>query len=733
MKALLFPILFGMFLASCGGNGGDTPITPAAPKKASIKIEANQFMTTSLQEGVYELNKAIEFTVSALNEEYNVTSVKMNDVELPPANNTNNYTFTPTEEKEYTLKVTTVENENIIIFTFDKLTPEKYVEELTKKGVRLNIDNQDADYDDLIKNGNLSLKNNQRLVFLYNDSKYGKRELLNKIVFTFVSGKENLTYEPTDKDSYEDGVWKYSETSYDEDRADLLFLAKGDVVISKIVITTVPYVPFNIKLRFNNLTEGDKVYFLNGPTYIDFQKKQEVTADSEFIAGQAYYLYFTWNQYHKDFFSDLLVKYKGEQARVFKFYPDPDSGLPPVEIVTYLLTPIKEESKTNILDLEWVDKAVEEKDIQLDIASANKYVKHFMETDPFNSLGLTDLLYGSTKTINLRAKNGYMNLKVIVDGVTIEKQEDSNDYKFSIPRVKPLTIAFTAEEGDEERQGKDVIDILTGEDKAKGVILCAEEDGAMYISLLASEDHPTAYLNTLSFGGKPLARQVAPKEGGEEDVYFFTLNSEQANKYKSTAASERAALFSNATVAELNSYKSTLVFNKGAYKITVNGQELTEEGALEVNGKSSVTVKVTPNEFKEIHSIEVNDKRLANTNYTLNQEDGSITYTFNANAKKYDFFIQTKPQVVTLALDGTSTPGYIIKDLPKEAVEVGKSIVLTLGVTDTQYGLFDKKITVTYDGKEAQVTEVEGEFKFTIIPVKGVSSIKVIVTDNPQQ
>ena len=111
MKALLFPILFGMFLASCGGN------TPAASKKATIKIETNQYMTTTLQEGKYELNKAIEFTVSALNEEYNVTSVKMDNTELPPANNTNRYTFTPTKEKEYTLKVATAENENIIIFS----------------------------------------------------------------------------------------------------------------------------------------------------------------------------------------------------------------------------------------------------------------------------------------------------------------------------------------------------------------------------------------------------------------------------------------------------------------------------------------------------------------------------------------------------------------------------------------------------------------------------------------
>ena len=147
MKALLFPILFGMFLASCGGN------TPAASKKASIKIETNQYMTTTLQEGEYELNKAVEFRVSSINEEYNITSVKMDNTELTPANDTNIYTFTPIEEKEYKLKVATIENEDIIVFTFDKLTPQKYREELTKKGVRLNIDNQDAGYDELIKNG----------------------------------------------------------------------------------------------------------------------------------------------------------------------------------------------------------------------------------------------------------------------------------------------------------------------------------------------------------------------------------------------------------------------------------------------------------------------------------------------------------------------------------------------------------------------------------------------------
>ena len=78
-----------------------------------------------------------------------------------------------------------------------------------------------------------------------------------------------------------------------------------------------------------------------------------------------------------------------------------------------------------------------------------------------------------------------------------------------------------------------------------------------------------------------------------------------------------------------------------------------------------------------------------------------------------------------------SNKGWIFTVLPKDPVECGKSIILTLGVTDdAQYWLSGKKITVTYDGKEAQVTESEGEFRFAITPVKGASKIKVVVTNN---
>ena len=124
-RALLFPVFFGMILSGCGGGGN----TPAPVKKATINIEANQYMTTTLEAGEYELNKAIEFTVSPINEEYSVSSVKMDEVELPPSNS-NKYTFTPTEEKTYTLKVSTSEVSNKVVYTFEGLTEENYVQKL---------------------------------------------------------------------------------------------------------------------------------------------------------------------------------------------------------------------------------------------------------------------------------------------------------------------------------------------------------------------------------------------------------------------------------------------------------------------------------------------------------------------------------------------------------------------------------------------------------------------------
>jgi hypothetical protein len=721
MKFLLLPILFGMFLASCNS-------TPAAPKKASIKIETNQYMTTSLEEGEYDLNKAIEFTVSALNEEYSVTSVKMDDTELPPVNNTNKYTFTPTEEKEYKLKVTTSELDNVIVYTFNNLSESTYAQQLTKKGVKLNVDNREASFQDLFKNGNLTLANGQKIVFLFNSTSYTKRVLVNKIKFTFASGKENLSLnKPTPKEEYVDGVYTYKSEVFDEDRADLLFNAGGNVAISKIVVETVPYVPFKIKLQFNNLGSNDKVYFLSGPTFAEWEKKQEVTATSEFIALQAYYLYVQWGQDRKTYYDNLIIKYKGEPLKIFNFYPSDESGLPKDQIITYLLTPTKEDSKINVLDLEWVSK-VATNSIKVDIESANRYVKGFMETDPIASLGLSNLYFGADASLAFNVKKGYNSLKMVVNNEVINKNQETEKYNFKVPYANPINISFTASEGDEDRVGKEVI-TLTGEDKDKGVILGEFKNEQLHLYFLQDDEHPTASISALSFKGKELEKKTAhdPEDG---DTEYFLLSKDQTTEYKN-ATGDKSALFT-ATIVESGSYKSAIIFNKGAFKVEITGKEASEDDKYEVDGKSSVIVKITPNEFIDIFAVEVNDKRLTSGQYTLNQ-DGSINYTFNANAKNYEFLIQTKAQTVTLSLDSESTTGYRIKDLPANPVTCGQSLLLTLGVTDdAKYWLSGKKITVTYNGKEAQVSEVEGEFKFTIIPVKGASKIKVIVTDNPQ-
>lgn len=77
-KLLLFPVMLGMFLCGCD----DQP----SSGKATIAIEANQYMTTTLKAGEYELNKAIDFTINPINEEYKVSVVKMNDVVIAASN-----------------------------------------------------------------------------------------------------------------------------------------------------------------------------------------------------------------------------------------------------------------------------------------------------------------------------------------------------------------------------------------------------------------------------------------------------------------------------------------------------------------------------------------------------------------------------------------------------------------------------------------------------------------------
>jgi len=718
-RLLLFPVLCGMFLSSCGENA---PI-----KKATISIETNQYMTTTLKAGEYELNKAIEFTVSPINEEYSVSSVKMNEVELPPSSS-NKYTFTPTEEKTYTLKVTTNKLENKVVYTFEGLTEENYTEKLTKGGTRVVVEPYvaEAGFENVFKNNNLNVANDKQFQLICRTKSEDKDVWIRKIEFTFVGDKNQLALINGDQfESYANGVWTTTLTKGNLGQNSIDFKGINEAVISKIVITTAPYVAEKTKLVFNGLDADDKVYSFDGFTYEEWQKRKLVSSDTEFVTLQTYYLYVEFSQYHAEYFSVLSMKFGNKLIQDRKLF-DPDGK----EIVVYsILIDDKDviDGKVTI-NATWTPKIANEHFV-IDTVSANKYVKGFMETEPKASLYLENAIgFGNKVSINLRPKRGYKNLKMIVNGQTIEREEEKDLYTFTVPFAKPINISFTAEEGDRETEGKEAIE-LTGTNKEKGKLLAAELEGAIYVTFYANEDHPTATLTAISFEGSPLTPFTPPDGEEEPESKIYKLNSEQTAKYKAT--SDKSSLFA-VEIQEQDSYKSTLRINKGAFKVEIKGKQASEDmgyDVYEVDGKSSVTVIFTLNEHKDLHSIEVNDKRLKESEYIVNL-DGSISYTFAAKAKTYDFIVQTKAQKVTLSLDETSTTGYIIKDLPKE-FEVGQKVRLSLGVTDeSKYWLEGKVITVTYNG--GKLTVDESNFTFEILPLKGISKIKVEVSDKPQ-
>ena len=719
-RLLLFPVLCGMFLSSCGDNA---PI-----KKATISIEANQYMTTTLKAGEYELNKAIEFTVSPINEEYSVSSVKMNEVELPPSNS-NKYTFTPTEEKTYTLKVTTNKLENKVVYTFEGLTEENYTEKLTKGGTRVVVEPYvaEAGFENVFKNSNLNVANDKQFQLICRTKSEDKDVWIRKIEFTFVGEKNQLALINADQfESYANGVWTTTLTKGNLGQNSIDFKGINEAVISKIVITTAPYVAEKTKLVFNGLDADDKVYSFDGFTYEEWQKRKLVSSDTEFVTLQTYYLYVEFSQYHAEYFSVLSMKFGNKLIQDRKLF-DPDGK----EIVVYsILIDDKDviDGKVTI-NATWTPKIANEHFV-IDTVSANKYVKGFMETEPKASLYLENAIgFGNKVSINLRPKRGYKNLKMIVNGQTIEREEEKDLYTFTVPFAKPINISFTAEEGEKEEEGKEVIE-LTGTNKEKGKLLAAELEGAIYVTFYANEDHPTATLTAISFKGLPLSPATPPEGEEEPESKIYKLSSEQSAIYKDTT--DKSSLF-EVTIQEQDSYKSTLRINKGAFETEIVGKQASEDmgyDVYEVDGKDSVTVKFKLNPYKDLHSIEVNDKRLTESEYTVNP-DGSISYTFSAKAKLYDFLVQTKAQKVTLSLDKDSTAGYIIKELesPKE-FEVGQKIKLSLGVKSEEYSLYDKIITVTYN--ETQLTVDENDFTFEILPLKGIEKIKVVVANKPQ-
>lgn len=612
-----------------------------------------------------------------------------------------------------------VEPENEVTYTFGDLTEENYVQKLTKKGTRLSPESYvtTAGFENVFKNNNFYVSESSTFRFLCRlDAEGAPNVWIRRIELTFVDNKNGLKLIEADPaESYSDGVWTTTMTKGNQGTAEIKFQGTGEAIISKVKITTAPFVQDTVKLEINNLESDDEVYFFSGgATFEKWQTKEKLKPDTEFYTLQTYYLWVKWGQKHTEYFDFLTMKNNEKLLPDRRFFPDPESGLPQQEIVVYeLQIGEKDVNKITISSI-WTAKDASN-NIKINTLSAIQYVKGFMETNSLESLGLNNVLFGQEVYFDARPKRGYIDLRVTVNGKEASYDIETQRSKFIVPLEKEIIISFSATEGDEETRGKTVI-TLNGVDAEKGKLAYAIDNKEAYIFFIENENCPTAQLTKLFFKGTEIARQYRE----EEEIYYFKLNEEQTAVLE--AAEDKASLFF-LTIGESTTYTSTLCFNKGAFSVEVNEAPISGE-SFDVGGRSEVTLKVIPNELLDIHSIEVNDRRVT---FTPN-EDGSVTYKFTANAKKYEFLIQTKAQLVKLERDIESTTGYIIKDLPAESSEVGKAITLTLGVTDErQYSFDDKDISVTYNGAKLAVDEAN--HSFVITPVKDVTKIKVIVTE----
>lgn len=612
-----------------------------------------------------------------------------------------------------------VEPENEVTYTFGDLTEENYVQKLTKKGTRISPESYvtTAGFENVFKNNNFCVSENSTFRFLCRlDAEGAPNVWIRRIELTFMDNKNGLKLIEADPaESYSDGVWTTTMTKGNQGTAEIKFQGTGEAIISKVKITTTPFIQDKVKLEINNLDSDDEVYFFSGgATFEKWQTKERLKPETEFYTLQTYYLWVKWGQNHTDYFDFLTMKNNGNLLPDRKFFPDPDSGLPQQEIVVYELQIIEKDVTKITINSIWTAKDAS-KNIVINNLSANQYVKGFMETNPLESLGLNNVLFGQEVYFDARPKRGYIDLRIMVNGKEASYDIETQRSKFIVPLEKVINISFSATEGDEETRGKTVI-TLNGADAEKGKLAYVIDNKEAYIFFIEDENCPTAQLTKLFFKGVEIARQYRE----EEEIYYFKLNEEQTTVLEN--AEDKASLFF-LTIGESATYTSTLCFNKGAFSVEVNGAPISEE-TLDVSGRSEVTLKVIPNEHLDVHSVEVNDRRVIVTS----SEDGSVTYKFTANAKKYDFLIQTKAQLVKLERDEDSTTGYIIKDLPAESSEVGKAITLTLGVTDeSKYSLEGKDILITYNG--VKLTVDESNYSFVITPVKDVTKIKVIVTE----
>lgn len=607
--------------------------------------------------------------------------------------------------------------DNVVTYTFEGLTEDNYLEKLKKDGVRLYVDGflSEVGFSNVFKDNNLVVPNEKQFKMLCKDINPGQKSVwIRKLEFTFVGNKNQLMLTSGDEyQTYKDGVWTTTRTKGNEGDSEINFKAVNEAVISKITVTTAPVKFDTVKIEFTGLDADDKIYLLKAESYESWLERKLYTPDMDFVTLESYVFWIERGQHHADYFESATMTYREKDIADHKVY-SPEGK----EYVLYTVSISTDDAEAgkSVINVTWNPKDAKDA-ISVDIETANKYVKGFMETDP-KSFIVNKMPYGKEATVFLNPKRGYKNLKLLVNDQVIEGDEEREEiYKFVVPFAKQITFKFAAEEGEKEDEGKDVI-ALTGSNEGKGKLLAAEQDGLIYVAFYASEDHPTAAISSLSFKTAPL--EVAKDD---EEGKIFRLNADQSAEYKTTSEKERPGCF-EAVIAEQVPYKSSVRIKKGNFTVEIAGKEpsIDPTGYIvyEVEGKKDVTIKFTPNEFLDLHSVEVNDKRLELTP----NPDGSMTYTFNAKAKLYDFLVQTVHQVVKLKLDENSTTGYIVKDLPKD-FNVGEKVRLSLGVTSEEYSLVGKEITVTYNGEKLAVDE--NDFSFEILPLKGVNKIKVEV------
>ena len=678
--------------------------------------------TTSFAAGEYPLNQAINFTVTAEND-YQIVAVKINGQALTPTNQ--NYSFTPTEAKSYTLSVETQEIANQVTFTFGAQDP------LMKKGVQLDTKtrNQEKDPGIVIENGKMIMQNGLVLVVLsrlqYDDQ---PQVWLRKVTFVLSEGQNQFQpEEATEQARYANNTWTDNRTARtDNGTATLPFVAGGKVVIDKIIVETAPFEVYKTKVSFTGLDEGEKIYVTRGVDAISYENRVEYKTDLEFINSETYYFLVERSDRHKKYYDlpdmrnekDVLLPYVNAQ------YEDPSTNQP--IFLRYYQLNVPNEIVENVpLKVQWSGLPAQET-FTIDTASGIQYVKGFMETDPFGSIGLQPgaLTFDTPVTLyGLNSKKGYSSLKVVYNGQEIEPNDKGN-YVFTVAEKDVNTLAFIAKA--DEQDGRIVVPAKDSENVQKGSLLCAVIEGILNFKFEPAEDHPTAVLDRIYFGPLPLS----PVPGEEGPIYRLT--GEQTTQFLATESDKRPGLF-HCYFTESGDFKSNLSFNKGAYALKVeystDGTNYTlatpvggegEENpriAYQLDGGVQVRVTFTPNQYQELFAFEVNDRRFSDV--TKDEETGVVTYHFTAKSDKYDYLIQTTVQKVTLS--STVTTGYKIENLPTAAVNCGENLTLKLAPADDDHSFDQKKITVTYNGQPVMVND----FSFIIVPEKKATTIDV--------